>query len=66
VLLDVRGDAQDVVERAARQGLELTPLDRFRFTSDPTARQALVVGYGTPPDHSYSGALDLLCQVLSV
>jgi GntR family transcriptional regulator/MocR family aminotransferase len=24
----------------------------------------LVVGYGTPPDHSFTGALDLLCQVL--
>jgi GntR family transcriptional regulator/MocR family aminotransferase len=25
---------------------------------------ALVVGYGTPPDHAFSGALDTLCDVL--
>jgi GntR family transcriptional regulator/MocR family aminotransferase len=66
VLLDVPGDAQDMVDRAARQGLALAALDHYRFRSDPSARQALVVGYGTPPDHSYTGALDLLCQVLGV
>jgi GntR family transcriptional regulator/MocR family aminotransferase len=64
VLLDVPGDAQDMVDRAARQGLALAALDHYRFRSDPSARQALVVGYGTPPDHSFTGALDLLCQVL--
>jgi hypothetical protein len=56
VLLDVPGDAQDMVDRAARQGLALVALDDYRFRSDPAARQALVVGYGTPPDHSYTGA----------
>ncbi|GAA1622735.1 PLP-dependent aminotransferase family protein [Kribbella alba] len=64
VLLDVQGDAQEVVARAARQGLGLAALDRYRFTPDPSTRQALIVGYGTPPDHAYSGALDLLCQIL--
>jgi GntR family transcriptional regulator/MocR family aminotransferase len=64
VLLDVQGDAQEMVARAARQGLGLAALDRYRFTPDPSARQALIVGYGTPPDHAYSGALDLLCQIL--
>jgi GntR family transcriptional regulator / MocR family aminotransferase len=29
---------------------------------DPSA--ALVVGYGTPPDHAFTGALDTLCDVL--
>jgi GntR family transcriptional regulator/MocR family aminotransferase len=66
VLLDVPGDAQDMVDRAARQGLRVAALHHYRFRSDPSARQALVVGYGTPPDHAYSGALDLLCQVLGV
>jgi GntR family transcriptional regulator / MocR family aminotransferase len=28
------------------------------------ASAALVVGYGTPPDHAFSGALDTLCDVL--
>jgi GntR family transcriptional regulator/MocR family aminotransferase len=66
VLLDVPGDAAEMVERAKRQGLLLATLDRYRFSSYPSARQAVIVGYGTPPDHSYNGALDLLCQVLSV
>lgn len=66
VLLDVPGDAQDMVDRAARQGLGITTLDRYSFHRGMSDRQALIVGYGTPPDHSYSGALDLLCQVLAV
>jgi GntR family transcriptional regulator/MocR family aminotransferase len=66
VLLDVPGDAADMVARASRQGLLIASLDTYRFTPDPAARQALIVGYGTPPDHSYNGALDLLCQVLAV
>ncbi|WP_328992225.1 PLP-dependent aminotransferase family protein [Kribbella sp. NBC_01245] len=66
VLLDVPGDAQDMVDRAARQGLGIATLDRYRFHPGKGERQALIVGYGTPPDHSYSGALDLLCQVLAV
>jgi GntR family transcriptional regulator / MocR family aminotransferase len=65
VVLDVPGDVEDVTARAAAQGLALTPLDLYHFTSSATTRQALVVGYGTPPDHSYTGALDLLCQTLS-
>ncbi|ADB34032.1 transcriptional regulator, GntR family with aminotransferase domain protein [Kribbella flavida DSM 17836] len=65
VLLDVPGDAQDMVDRGVRQGLRLIALHRYHFTED-SGRQALVVGYGTPPDHAYSGALDLLCQILDV
>ncbi|WBQ07437.1 MocR-like pyridoxine biosynthesis transcription factor PdxR [Kribbella sp. CA-293567] len=66
VLLDVPGDAADMVARARRQGLLIATLDHYRFTPNPAERQALVVGYGTPPDHSYNGALDLLCQILAV
>jgi GntR family transcriptional regulator/MocR family aminotransferase len=66
VLLDVPGDAQELVTRAARQGMGLAALDHYRFKPEPSARQSLIVGYGTPPDHAYSGALDLLCQILSV
>ncbi|WP_433007169.1 PLP-dependent aminotransferase family protein [Kribbella sp. CA-294648] len=66
VLLDVPSDAADMVSRAKRQGLLVASLDNYRFTPDPAARQALIVGYGTPPDHAYNGALDLLCQVLAV
>jgi GntR family transcriptional regulator/MocR family aminotransferase len=25
---------------------------------------ALVIGYGTPPDHAFAGAIDALCDVL--
>lgn len=66
VLLDVPGQAQEMVDRAARQGLGIAALDRYRFVPAPNDRQAIIVGYGTPPDHAYSGALDLLCQVLAV
>jgi GntR family transcriptional regulator/MocR family aminotransferase len=66
VLLDVPGQALEMVDRAARQGLAIAALDRYRFEPDPEDRQAIIVGYGTPPDHAYSGALDLLCQVLAV
>jgi GntR family transcriptional regulator / MocR family aminotransferase len=66
VLLDVPGDADDIVARAARQGLGLTTLSTYHFNPTPATRQAVIVGYGTPPDHAYPGALDLLCQVLGV
>ncbi|WP_350274432.1 PLP-dependent aminotransferase family protein [Kribbella sp. HUAS MG21] len=66
VLLDVPGDAEDIVTRAARQGLGLTTLTTYHFNPTPATRQAVIVGYGTPPDHAYPGALDLLCQVLGV
>jgi len=66
VLLDVPGDAEDIVARAARQGLGLTTLSTYHFDPTPATRQAVIVGYGTPPDHAYPGALDLLCQVLDV
>ncbi|MFI7064677.1 PLP-dependent aminotransferase family protein [Kribbella sp. NPDC050124] len=66
VLLDVPGDAEDVITRAARQGLGLTTLTNYHFNPTPATRQAVIVGYGTPPDHAYQGALDLLCQVLGV
>ncbi|MET7283164.1 PLP-dependent aminotransferase family protein [Kribbella sp. NPDC005582] len=66
VLLDVPGDAEDIVERAARQGLGLASMSTYHFAPTPATRQAVIVGYGTPPDHAYPGALDLLCQVLGV
>ncbi len=66
VLLDVPGDAEDMVERAGRQGLGLASMSTYHFAPTPATRQAVIVGYGTPPDHAYPGALDLLCQVLGV
>ncbi|MFF8398668.1 PLP-dependent aminotransferase family protein [Streptomyces sp. NPDC016172] len=59
------GTEQSVVQAAHWRGLALHGLARY---SNLAARaepvDALVVGYGTPPDHAWSGALDALCTVL--
>ncbi len=59
------GTEQSVVQAATWQGLALHGLTFFRHeaaTTQPT--DALVVGYGTPPDHAWAGALEALCRVL--
>ncbi|WP_329116942.1 PLP-dependent aminotransferase family protein [Streptomyces sp. NBC_01353] len=53
-----------VLRSAAWQGLALLGLNRFRHPDVPTAQDGLVVGYGTPPDSSWAGALAALCRVL--
>ncbi|MEE1756144.1 MocR-like pyridoxine biosynthesis transcription factor PdxR [Streptomyces sp. SP18CS02] len=58
------GTEQSVVQAAAWQGLALQGLDRFRHPSVRRGRDALVVGYGTPTDSAWAGALDALCRVL--
>ncbi|WP_033311466.1 PLP-dependent aminotransferase family protein [Streptomyces iakyrus] len=59
------GTEQSVVQAANWRGLALHGLARY---THPAARadpvDALVVGYGTPPDHAWSGALDALSAVL--
>ncbi|MFF1700632.1 PLP-dependent aminotransferase family protein [Streptomyces sp. NPDC058252] len=61
-----RGAEQSVVRAAAWQGLAVHGLSRFRHPdATPGPRDALVVGYGTPPDHAWSGALDALCRALT-
>jgi GntR family transcriptional regulator/MocR family aminotransferase len=73
-------DEVAVVSRAARAGLNLRGLGWFRQpggqdgedghdgqppgSQDDQAPAALVVGYGTPPEHAFAGALDTLCDVL--
>ncbi|MFF1812802.1 PLP-dependent aminotransferase family protein [Streptomyces sp. NPDC058251] len=60
-----RGAEQSVVRAAAWQGLAVHGLSRFRHPdATPGPWDALVVGYGTPPDHAWSGALDALCRAL--
>ncbi len=59
------GTEAAVVQAAAWQGLAVFGLSYFRHeraTVPPL--DALVVGYGTPPDHAWSAALDALCRVL--
>ncbi|PBC61773.1 GntR family transcriptional regulator [Streptomyces sp. Tue6028] len=59
------GTEQSVVRAAAWQGLAVHGLTRYRHPDAATEPQdALVVGYGTPPDHAWSGALDALCRAL--
>ncbi|MEU3849887.1 PLP-dependent aminotransferase family protein [Streptomyces sp. NPDC029554] len=59
------GTERSVVQAAHWRGLAVHGLARYRH-ADAVAEpaDALVVGYGTPPDHAWSGALDALCAVL--
>ncbi|MFP3988392.1 PLP-dependent aminotransferase family protein [Streptomyces sp. E11-3] len=59
------GTEQSVLRGAAWQRLGILGLSRFRHSdADLPARDAVVVGYGTPPDHAWAGALDALCRVM--
>ncbi|MEV0036096.1 PLP-dependent aminotransferase family protein [Streptomyces sp. NPDC050804] len=58
------GTERSVVEAAAWQGLAVYGMSRFRHPSVPPGADALVVGYGTPSDSAWPGALDALCRVL--
>ncbi|MFF3288129.1 PLP-dependent aminotransferase family protein [Streptomyces sp. NPDC003023] len=52
------------VRAAAWQGLAVETAGRFRHPDVPPGRDALVVGYATPSDSAWSGALDALCRAL--
>ncbi|MEU2282267.1 PLP-dependent aminotransferase family protein [Streptomyces sp. NPDC013178] len=59
------GTERAALRAAAWQGLAVDGLHRHRHpdaTVEPC--DALVVGYATPPDHAWAGALDALCAVL--
>ncbi|MEV6666761.1 PLP-dependent aminotransferase family protein [Streptomyces nigra] len=59
------GTEGTVVQAAAWQGLALHGLGFYRHEqalTDPL--DALVVGYGTPPDHAWAATLEALCRVL--
>ncbi|MGR3870282.1 MocR-like pyridoxine biosynthesis transcription factor PdxR [Streptomyces graminifolii] len=59
------GTEQSVVQAAAWQGLALHTLSFYRHEHALADRlEALVVGYGTPPDHAWTGAVEALCRVL--
>ncbi|MCT4355692.1 PLP-dependent aminotransferase family protein [Streptomyces sp. Je 1-79] len=58
------GQERAVLRSAAWQGLALRGLDRFRHPDVPPTQDGLVVGYATPPDSGWSGALAALCRVL--
>ncbi|MCI3932587.1 MocR-like pyridoxine biosynthesis transcription factor PdxR [Streptomyces sp. AN091965] len=59
------GTEQLVVQSASWQRLAVQGLSRFRHPGAATGgRDALVVGYGTPADHTWAAALDALCRSL--
>ncbi|QEV19759.1 PLP-dependent aminotransferase family protein [Streptomyces alboniger] len=56
---------RSVVQAANWERLAVQGLSRFRHPlAGERQRDALVVGYGTPPEHAWAGALDALCRVL--
>jgi hypothetical protein len=63
------GTEGSVLRAAAARGLALNGIAQFRHVAAGAARQlpdrdALVVGYATPSDSAWAGALDALCSVL--
>ncbi|MFA3873889.1 PLP-dependent aminotransferase family protein [Streptomyces sp. MMCC 100] len=59
------GTEQQVARAAAWHGLAVHGLSMFRHPdASLPPLDALVVGYGTPPDHAWAGALDALCRAL--
>ncbi|HTK67718.1 MAG TPA: PLP-dependent aminotransferase family protein [Pseudonocardia sp.] len=60
------GTERSVVEAAARQGLAVSGMARFSYDGarHSSGQDALVVGYATPSDSAWAGALDTLCRVL--
>ncbi|MBT2507373.1 PLP-dependent aminotransferase family protein [Streptomyces sp. ISL-98] len=63
--LPLGGPTEDeVCARAAARGLRLIPLATVWHTPDPARPGGIAVGYGTPPEHGYSAALDALIGTL--
>lgn len=58
------GTEQSVIQAAAWQGLAVEGVSRYRHKDAPRGRDALVVGYATPADSGWAGALDALCRAL--
>ena len=55
---------EEVIARAAARGLALEGLASYSATGNGH-NPALVVGYGRPPDHTFTTALARLCAVLA-
>ncbi|GGU74533.1 GntR family transcriptional regulator [Streptomyces litmocidini] len=58
------GTEQATLRAAAWRGLAVQGVDRFRRPTVPPTLDGLVVGYATPPDSGWQGALRALCGVL--
>ena len=62
-----RGTEASAVQAAATLGLAVKGLAEFRFdtrTAETPERDALVIGYATPTDSAWAGALTTLCTAL--
>ncbi|MFD7862652.1 PLP-dependent aminotransferase family protein [Streptomyces sp. NPDC059783] len=59
-----RGTEAEVIRSAAWQGLAVQGLSFFRHPDAEDRREALVIGYATPTDSAWTGALDALCRIL--
>jgi GntR family transcriptional regulator / MocR family aminotransferase len=55
---------EEILTRAAEHGLAIEGLRGYNATGRPH-RPALVVGYGTPPEHAFPAAVSQLCAVLN-
>ncbi|MCK7625230.1 PLP-dependent aminotransferase family protein [Streptomyces sp. RS10V-4] len=59
------GTEPQTLRAAARLGLAVNGLSPYRHPGSPVpARDGLVLGYGTPPEHAFTGALEALCLAL--
>ncbi|MEQ4725061.1 PLP-dependent aminotransferase family protein [Nonomuraea sp. B19D2] len=65
-VLDLPPGTEDAALRAARRlGLALDGLGAYRHPAGAMPpRDGLVIGYGTPPEHLFTAALDALCLAL--
>ncbi|MEV0143930.1 MULTISPECIES: hypothetical protein [unclassified Nonomuraea] len=65
-VLDLPPGTEQAALRAARRlGLALDGLSPYRHPdSTMPPRDGLVIGYGTPPEHAITAALDALCLAL--
>ncbi|MFE7574537.1 PLP-dependent aminotransferase family protein [Streptomyces sp. NPDC057521] len=59
------GKEAEVIRAAAWQGLALEGLAFYRHPDADLKREALVIGYGTPTDSAWTGALEALLRVLA-
>ncbi|GAA2074873.1 PLP-dependent aminotransferase family protein [Streptomyces albiaxialis] len=53
------------VAATVRRGVGTDVLSAFRHPAGRAAHSALVVGYGTPPDHAFPSSLEALCDALA-
>ncbi|HEV7708673.1 MAG TPA: PLP-dependent aminotransferase family protein [Asanoa sp.] len=63
------GTEQSVIEAAAARGLEVSGITEFRYETEDSgwrlpALDALVINYAAPLDNAWTGALDILCDVM--